>query len=77
MQGLFALLARRPWAGIGLALLVEAAILVALGRADPAAGVGIPAAVAAAIAGTFAVVLGPWNGAYASDDDQRADPREP
>jgi signal transduction histidine kinase len=64
MQGLFAFLARRPWAGIGLALLVEAAILVALGRADPAAGVGIPAAVAAAIAGTVAVVFGPWNGAF-------------
>lgn len=64
MQGLFAFLARRPWAGTGLALLVEAAILVALGRTDPAAGVGIPAAVAAAIAGTVAVVFGPWNGAF-------------
>ena len=64
MQGLFAFLARRPRAGIGLALLVEAAILVALGRSDPAAVVGIPAAVAAAIAGTVAVVFGPWNGAF-------------
>lgn len=64
MQGLFAFLARRPWAGTGLALLVEAGILAVLGRADPAAGVGIPAAVAAAIAGTVAVVFGPWNGAF-------------
>ena len=73
MQGLFAFLARRPWAGIGLALLVEAAILIALGRADPAAGVGIPATVAAAIAGTVAVVFGPWNGAFvALRSDRRA-----
>lgn len=43
---------------------MEAAILVALGRADPAAGVGTPATVAAAIAGTVAVVFGPWNGAF-------------
>lgn len=64
MQGFFAFLARRPWAGIGLALLVEVGILVVLGRADPAAGIGIPAAVAAAIAGTVAVVFGPWNGAF-------------
>jgi len=64
VQDLYAFLARRPWAGIGLALLVEAAILIALGRADPAAGVGIPAAVAAAIAGTVAVVFGPWNGGF-------------
>lgn len=64
MQGLFAFLARRPWAGIGLAMLVEAAILVVLGKADPAAVIGIPAAVAAAIAGTVAVVFGPWNGAF-------------
>ena len=64
MQGLVAFLARRPWAGIGLALLVEAAILVVLGRADPATVVGIPAAVAVAIAGTVAVVFGPWNGVF-------------
>jgi len=64
LQGFFAFLARRPWAGVGLALLVEAAILVALGLADPATVVGIPAAVAAAIAGTVAVVFGPWSGAF-------------
>ncbi|MGZ8708520.1 MAG: hypothetical protein ACXW0R_14190, partial [Gaiellaceae bacterium] len=64
MHGFFAFLARRPWAGIGLALLVEAGILGVLGRADPATAVGIPAAVAAAIAGTVAVVFGPWNGAF-------------
>ena len=59
----FSLLGRHRWAGVGLAFLVEAAILAALGFADPAAVVGIPAAVAAAIAGSVAVAYGPWDGA--------------
>ncbi len=64
MHGFFAFLARRPWAGIGLALLVQVGILVVLGRVDQATAVGIPAAVATAIAGTVAVVFGPWNGTF-------------
>ena len=59
----FTFLARRRWAGVGLAILVEAAILVPLAYADPSAVVGIPAAVVAAIAGTVAVVFGPLEGA--------------
>lgn len=59
----FSLLARRRWAGVGLAILVEAVILLPLAYADPSAVVGIPAAVAAAIAGTVAVVFGPVDGA--------------
>jgi hypothetical protein len=59
----FTFLARRRWAGLGLAFAVEAAALAVLGLAEPAAVVGISAAVAAAIAGTVAVVFGPWDGA--------------
>lgn len=51
-------LARRRWAGVGLALAVEILVLVALAFAPPSATIGIPAAVAAAIAGTVAVVFG-------------------
>jgi signal transduction histidine kinase len=49
--------------GVGAALVVECAILVALAYADPAIVVGIPAAVAAAVGGTVAVVFGPVDGA--------------
>jgi signal transduction histidine kinase len=63
VPGLFRYLARRRWAGVGLALLVEAAILLPMAYADPSSVVGIPAAVAAAIAGTVAVVFGPLDGA--------------
>ena len=63
MEPTFSLLGRHRWAGVGLAFLVEAAILAALGFADPSSVVGIPAAVAAAIAGSVAVAYGPWDGA--------------
>lgn len=56
-------LARRRWAGVGLAIFVEVALLLPLAAAQPASVVGIPAAVAAAIAGTVAVVFGPLDGA--------------
>jgi signal transduction histidine kinase len=55
-------LARNRWAGVGLALLAELALLVALSLASPAATIGIPAALAAAIAGTVAVVFGVVDG---------------
>lgn len=55
-------LARRRWAGVGLALVAEVAALVGLALAPPSTTVGIPAAVAAAIAGTVAVVFGVLNG---------------
>lgn len=64
VAGLFSYLARRRWAGVGLAVLVEAAILLPLAYADPSAVVGIPIAVAAAVAGTVAVVFGPLDGAF-------------
>lgn len=56
-------LARRRWAGVGLAILVEALVLVPFAYADPSSVIGLPAAVAAAIAGTVAVVFGPVDGA--------------
>jgi signal transduction histidine kinase len=55
-------LAHRRWAAVGLAILVEAALLLPLARADPSAVVGIPAAIAAGIGGTVAVVFGPLSG---------------
>jgi signal transduction histidine kinase len=63
MAAALAFLARRRWAAVGLAVLVEGAILLPLAYADPSAVVGVPAAVAAAIAGTVAVVFGPLDGA--------------
>lgn len=60
----FTFLARRRWAGVGLALLVEAGLLFGLAYAESSAVVAIPAAVAAAIGGTVAVVFGPWDGAF-------------
>lgn len=59
----FSVLGRHRFAGVGLALVVEAAILAVLGLADPSMVVGIPAAVTAAIAGSVAVAFGPWDGA--------------
>jgi signal transduction histidine kinase len=55
-------LARRRWLGIGLAIAVELALLVPLALASPSTAVGLPAAVAAAIGGTVAVVFGPLAG---------------
>ena len=63
MQATFALLGRNRPLGVGLAFVVEAAILAALGHAEPSLVAGVPAAVAAAIAGSVAVAFGPWDGA--------------
>lgn len=63
MTGPITYLARHRWAAVGLAIVVEAAILLPMAYADPSAIVGIPAAVTAAIAGTVAVVFGPLDGA--------------
>lgn len=60
---LFSILARHRPIGVAVAILVEVAILVPLARADADSVVGIPGAVAAAIGGTVAVVLGPFEGA--------------
>lgn len=60
---MFSYLGRNRWAGIGLAIAVEAALLLPLAFAEPSDIVGIPAAIAAAIAGTVAVVFGPLDGA--------------
>lgn len=57
-----AFLARHRWAGVGLALVAEILLLVALGLAPASATIGMPAAVAAAIAGTVAVVFGVVDG---------------
>jgi signal transduction histidine kinase len=63
MASAFSFLARRRWAAVGLAVLVETALLVPLAVADPSSVVGLPAVVAAAIGGTVAVVFGPVDGA--------------
>lgn len=60
---MFSILARHRTVGVVLAILVEAGLLLPLAYAEPASVVGIPAAVAAAIGGTVAVVLGPFEGA--------------
>jgi signal transduction histidine kinase len=62
MRAALSLLAGRRSAGVGLALLSELLLLVALSLAPPSATLGIPAAVAAAIAGTVAVVFGVVDG---------------
>jgi signal transduction histidine kinase len=62
MEGWFTMLGRHRWVGVGLAFLAEAAMLVTLGYTDRDM-VGIPAAIVAAIAGSVAVALGPWDGA--------------
>jgi signal transduction histidine kinase len=63
MRYAFTFLAARRWAGVGLALAAEVAILVALAELTPSAVIGIPAAVATGIAGTVAVVYGVVDGA--------------
>lgn len=62
-RGFVVFLARQRLAAVGLALLVETGALLLLAYAEPSNVVGIPAAVAAAIAGTVAVVFGPLDGA--------------
>lgn len=62
MRAALSFLAARRWAGVGLALLVEVLTLALLELA-PSAVVGVPAAVAASIAGTVAVVYGVGDGA--------------
>ena len=62
MRAALRFLAGRRWAGVGLALLAELLMLVALSFAPPAATIGIQAAVVAAIAGTVAVVFGVGDG---------------
>jgi signal transduction histidine kinase len=63
MERWFLLLGRHRSLAVGLALLTEASFIAALGRADPSLVVGVPAAIVAAIAGSVAVALGPWDGA--------------
>jgi signal transduction histidine kinase len=55
-------LAARRWAGVGLALVAELVLLVGLSLAPPSETIGIPAALAAAVAGTVAVVFGVLDG---------------
>jgi signal transduction histidine kinase len=62
MRAALRFLAGHAWAGVGLALLAELVILVALSLAPPSTTIGIPAAVAAATAGTVAVVFGVADG---------------
>lgn len=62
MRGVLAFLAGRRWAGVGLAVVTELALLAALAVAPAAAVVGLPAAATAAIAGTVAVVFGVADG---------------
>jgi signal transduction histidine kinase len=62
MQRAFSFLADRRWAGVGLALVVEAVSLVSLSLASPSEVVGVPAAVAASVGGTVTVVFGLWEG---------------
>ncbi len=60
---MFSLLARHRTVSVVLAIAVEVGLLLPLAFAEPASVVGIPAAIAAAIGGTVAVVLGPYQGA--------------
>lgn len=63
MERWFSLLGRHRSLAVGLAFLAEASFIAALGRGDPSLVVGVPAAIVAAIAGSVAVALGPWDGA--------------
>ncbi len=63
MERAFALLGRRRLVGVGLAFGVEAALLVAIAWLGSPSLVGISGAVTAAIAGSVAVAIGPWDGA--------------
>lgn len=62
MRTALGFLAGHRWAGVGLAFLSELLLLVGLSLATPSATLGMPAAVAAAIAGTVAVVFGVGDG---------------
>ena len=62
MRAALRFLAGHRWAGVGLALIAELLLLVGLSLAPPSAAIGIPAAVAAAVAGTVAVVFGVGDG---------------
>jgi signal transduction histidine kinase len=62
MRTALGFLATHRWAGVGLALISELLLLAALSLASPSATLGIPAAVAASIAGTVAVVFGVADG---------------
>jgi signal transduction histidine kinase len=63
MEVAFSFVARRRWVAVGLACVVEIAVLTGLSFAAPEDVVGLPAAVVVAIAGTVAVVFGPLDGA--------------
>ncbi|HVW90180.1 MAG TPA: histidine kinase [Gaiellaceae bacterium] len=62
MHAALTFLARRRWAGVGLALLVEVVVLAVLALLSASDTLGVPGAVAAAIAGTVAVVFGVVDG---------------
>jgi signal transduction histidine kinase len=63
MNRALALLGRNRFVGVGLALAAEAAILTAIASTDSSTTVGLPGAIVAAIAGSVAVAIGPWDGA--------------
>ncbi len=63
MHSSFSILGRHRFLGLGLAVIVEGMILITLGYLDRSTTVGIAAAIVAAIAGSVAVALGPWDGA--------------
>jgi signal transduction histidine kinase len=58
----FSVLARRRLLGVGLALVSEVCLVAALTLSSAPVEAGIPGVVAAAIAGTVAVVFGPLDG---------------
>ena len=62
MRRILDFLAGHRWAGVGLGVATELALLAALAVAPASAVVGLPAAVAASIAGTVAVVFGVADG---------------
>jgi signal transduction histidine kinase len=62
MGSAFSFLGRRRLTGVGVALTVEVAALVALAAVPQSAVAGLPPAVVAAVAGTVAVVFGPIDG---------------
>jgi signal transduction histidine kinase len=62
MRDFLTFLARRRWAGVGLALASEILVLVVLAFLPAVDTLGVPGAVAAAIAGTVAVVFGVADG---------------
>jgi len=62
MADRFSALTRRRLLGVGLALVVDVCLVGALTRSSAPVEAGIPGVVAAAIAGTVAVVFGPLDG---------------